>query len=140
MKKCASPSTKAANGTWVAAAKWSVSNAVTGSMRIASPKPAQAPTVPVPIGSYHLAEKTWIDLDDLIIAWLCAVRVAGTDLGKIDVYASIAEARTLHARMVKEGAEEQEMERKAGYLPGEPVTWTFINGELQPMPKVTQGG
>jgi hypothetical protein len=88
----------------------------------------------------HLGEKTWIDLDDLVIAWLCAVRAAKTDLRKIDVYASIADARRLHARMVKEGAEEQEMERKAGYLPGEPVAWTFINGELRPMPKVTEGG
>jgi hypothetical protein len=46
----------------------------------------------------HLTEKEWIDIEDFIAAWQHAVVAARTDLGDIDVAASIDEARQLDAQ------------------------------------------
>jgi hypothetical protein len=43
----------------------------------------------------HLVEKDWADLEDFIAAFCVAIAVHKTKLGKIDVRASIADARAL---------------------------------------------
>ncbi len=44
----------------------------------------------------HMAEKTWVDLDDFIAAFCVAIAVYRTKLGQIDIAASIADARRVY--------------------------------------------
>jgi hypothetical protein len=41
----------------------------------------------------HMAEKSWVDIDDFIAAWCVAIAIHRTALGEIDVARSIREAR-----------------------------------------------
>jgi hypothetical protein len=41
----------------------------------------------------HMAEKTWVDIDDLIAAWCVAVALHGVPTGAIDIGKSIREAQ-----------------------------------------------
>jgi len=88
----------------------------------------------------HMAESGWVDVEDFITAWCVAVVVNKTKLGKIDVKASIEDARAIERQYREEEAEDRELAAQAGYGPDDHVVWIMGEGEFVPSPKTADAG